>query len=335
MPAAPEERLSLPRRRRVRTPTVMQMEVVECGAAALGIILAHHKKFVPLEELRRACGVSRDGTNASHIVKAARKMGLIAKGYKHEPADLIDLALPVIVHWNLNHFVVVEGFAKGRVYLNDPATGPRTVGAEEFIESFTGVTLVFEKDATFEPGGKRPSAWRGLWKRLPDNWSPWVFLTIGALALVVPGLVTPVYSRIFIDTILVGGSSAWINRLLLAMGITGVVATTLTYLQANALMRLRFHLAMASSSRFVWHVLRLPLEFFAQRFAGDVSARINSNDALAGLLAGGISTDLVNLLMIGFYAFLMLRYDVSAHFDGCLDRVLKPIGAVRSSARPH
>jgi len=318
VPATVQEQSSARRSARVRTPTVLQMEVVECGAAALGIVLAHYGKFVPLEELRTACGISRDGAKANHIVKAARQLGLVAKGYKNEPEDLPALPLPLIVHWNFSHFVVVEGFGKDKVHLNDPATGPRTVGAEEFNRSFTGVTLVFEKDKTFAPGGARPSALRGLSKRLPSKLSPWAFLTISSLALIVPGMLVPVFSKIFIDNILVGGLSTWLNRLLPAMGITALVAATLTYLQANTLTRLQAHLALVSSSRFVWHVLRLPVEFFAQRFAGDVSARIDSNDTVAALLAGGLSTNLVNLVMIGAYALLMFRYDVRLTLTGIL-----------------
>jgi len=296
-------------RTRARTPTVIQMEAVECGAAALAMVLGHFGKYVPLEEMRVACGVSRDGSKALNIVKAARGFGLLSKGYKKEPADLRSLTLPMIAFWNFNHFVVVEGFSSGRVYLNDPAYGPRVVSATEFDESFTGVVLLFEKGPDFARGGEKPSIVRALRTRLPGSRLALGYAVLATLALVLPGLVIPVFQKIFVDDILIEGSRTWLRPLILAMIVTALVRGLLTHLQQRGLLRMEMKLALSASSRFLWHVLRLPMEFFAQRFGGDIVSRVEINDTVAALLSGELATNLVNIMMVGFFAALMFRYD--------------------------
>ncbi|HEV3072834.1 MAG TPA: NHLP family bacteriocin export ABC transporter peptidase/permease/ATPase subunit [Thermoanaerobaculia bacterium] len=293
----------------VRTPTVLQMEAVECGAAALAIVLAHHGRWVPLEVLRTACGVSRDGSKASNMVKAARTFGLVAKGYKKEPADLRGMAPPMIVHWNFNHFLVLEGFRQGRVHLNDPASGPRTVSEDELDQSFTGVVLTFQPGPDFRPGGEAPRLLAALGRRLAGARSALVFALATGLALAVPGLVAPAFSKVFVDRLLLEGQHEWLGPLLAAMAAAALVLGTVTWLQRVYLLRLETKLALGASSRFLWHVLRLPAEFFSQRYAGDVSSRIGINDRVAGLLSRDLATNALAAATIVFFGMLMFAYD--------------------------
>lgn len=317
---------------RARTPTVLQMEAVECGAACLSMILRYYGRFVPLEELRAACGVSRDGTRASNVVKAARLFGLQAKGYKKEPEELSELTAPMIVFWNFNHFVVVEGFKKNKVFLNDPASGPRSVSEEEFDQAFTGVVLVFEKTAEFKPGGKPPSVRRALIHRLPGSHVALLYVVLATLALAVPNLVIPAFSKIYIDSILISGLQNWLKPLLLTMAAAAVLKTVLTLLQQRSLARLEAKLAIGASAKFFWHVLRLPMQFFGQRYAGEIASRVQINDRVSTLIAGGLATNLVNILLVGFYVALMFCYDIPLTLVGIAIAALN-LGALHLVSR--
>ncbi|WP_341530725.1 NHLP family bacteriocin export ABC transporter peptidase/permease/ATPase subunit [Nostoc sp. UHCC 0302] len=301
--------ISRPDRRR-RTPTLLQMEAVECGAAALGIILGYYDRIVPLAELRQACGVSRDGSKASNILNAARSYGLQAKGFKVDLAGLRKLECPYIVFWNFNHFLIVEGFAKDKVYLNDPATGPRAVSLSEFDQSFTGVVLVGEPGADFQPGGHKPSLTLSLWDRLQSSLGALVYCVIAGLLLVIPGLAIPAFSQAFVDNVLIEGRNDWLRPLIVGMIFTAILNGFLTLLQLQFLRRMKIKLAVGMSSRFLWHILRLPVSFYDQRFAGEISSRVRLNDSLANLLSGRLATTVISAFTVVFYAVVMLQYDV-------------------------
>ncbi|BAZ52076.1 ABC transporter, transmembrane region [Nostoc sp. NIES-4103] len=294
---------------RVKTPTVLQMEAVECGAAALGIILGYYGRIVPLTELRRECGVSRDGSKASNMVKAARRYGLEAKGLRKELKQLQTLRPPYIVFWHFNHFLIVEGFGKKRVYLNDPSTGPRTVSHQEFDQGYTGVVLVMEPSKEFVKGGRKTSIAVSLWERLNAAFGALIYCLIAGFLLTLVGLAVPVLTQVFVDDILIEQRQHWLRPLLLVMAITTIMQGSLTLLRLKYLRRLKIKLAIGMSSRFLWHILRLPASFYAQRFAGEISDRTHLNDEVADVLSGKLATTIIDALMVIFYALVMLQYD--------------------------
>jgi NHLM bacteriocin system ABC transporter peptidase/ATP-binding protein len=289
---------------------MLQMEAVECGAAALAMVLGYHGRIVSLEELRVACGVSRDGTKAINLIKAARTYGLNGKGFSKQPEGLPALPLPAILFWNFNHFVVLEGFGRGRVFLNDPATGPRTVTDAEFADAFTGVVLVFEPAEDFRPGGARRGLLGPLRRRLEGSEVGLLYVVLASLALALPGLVVPIFLRAFVDYVLVREMTGWVGPLLLGMALTAALRAGLTLLQRHALLRLETKLALTSSYRFFRHVLRLPVEFFTHRYGGEIGARVEMNDRIAQLLSGDLAANLLNVLMAGLYLALMAYLSV-------------------------
>jgi NHLM bacteriocin system ABC transporter peptidase/ATP-binding protein len=286
------------------------MEAVECGAAALGIILGYHGKIVPLEELRVSCGVSRDGSKAINIVKAGRNYGMNSRGFKKEPEELRSIKPPFIAFWNFGHFLVIEGFSRRGVYVSDPASGRRLATYEEFDRAYTGVVLTFEPGPEFQKGGSRPSLVAAMRRRLQGSEWALAFVVLASLALVVPGIVIPIFSQIFIDQYLVQGNQSIIGPLLIGMLITAILRATLTWLQLHYLLRLQTKLAVGMSSTLFWHTLRLPLEFYSQRHAGEVGSRVTVNDRIAQLLSGQVATTALNIITVLFYVVVMFQYDV-------------------------
>lgn len=294
----------------VKVPTILQMEAVECGAAALAMILAYYGRWVPLEIMRVEIGVNRDGSKASNMVRAARKYGMTAQGYRLEPRDIQKYKLPVIVFWNFNHFVILTGIQKNKVYINDPKSGPRVITYEEFDKSFTGVVLTFEPGEDFVKGGKKPSVLRSLKNRISNTKLVLTYVILAGLFLVVPGLLIPTFTRIFVDRILIHEMKSWIVPLITFMVVTALVQGGLIWLQSYYLLKLNMQLSLSNSARFFYHVFRLPIQFFFQRQAGEVSNRIQLNDKVAKLLSEDLTKNVLNVAMIIFYAVVMFFYDV-------------------------
>ena len=298
------------------------MEAVECGAAALAILMSYYGLIKPLEVLRLSCGVSRDGSKASNVVKASRTYGFEAKGLMREPDALRKMKFPLIVFWNFNHFIVLEGFHNGRVYVNDPASGPRVLSEEEFDESFTGVVLDIKPGPNFVPGGSRPSLVAALYRRAAGSKMTIVYLVTAGVALVIPGLIAPIFTKIFVDNYLVGKMDSWVKPLLLGMFLTLILRGALTWLKEYYLMRFESKLSVAESGKFLWHVMHLPVVFYAQRSPGEISSRVGINDRIAKLIARDFASSALDILTIVFYATLMLFYDVFLTSIGMLTAVL-------------
>ena len=293
---------------RLKTPLLLQMEAVECGAAALGIVLRYYGHYAPLEELRVVCGVSRDGINALNILKAAQGYGLETNGLRRSTLEsLRDVALPAILYWNFNHFVVLEGFDRDHAYLNDPAVGRRIVSLSEMDGAYTGLVLTFKPTPAFKKRGQPFRLLRALTERLHGYRTALAFVMLTTLFMVVPSFVVPVFLRVFVDDILIGGQD-WIAPLLLGMAAVAVLRGMLKWLQGSALLRLEIRLGTETAAGFFWHALNLPYLFYTQRAAGDIASRVIANDRITHLITGELAITFINLLLSAFYVVLMLTY---------------------------
>lgn len=297
-------------RYRVKTPTVLSMETAECGAASLCMVLGYYKRFVPLEQLRYECDVNRDGSSAKNILKAAALHGMECRAYSYEVEDFEDQEFPVIIHWKFNHFLVVEGFKKDKVYLNDPAVGHRVISIEEFSESFTGIVLDITPSDDFEKQGKKSNLLEGLKNRLGNYKKDIAFIIMLGLILVIPGIVIPIFSRIFVDNILINNMNDWLLPLIVGMLITAIFRGGVVYLKSYFLLKTQNKLDIETSAKYFWHVLRLPVSFFSQRYKGEIGSRILLNSKVADLITGKLANNFLDIIVIVFYFIVMLQYSV-------------------------
>lgn len=306
-----------------RVPVVMQMEALECGAAALTMILAYYGKWLPLEQVRADCGVSRDGSNAKNVLRAARSYGMDAKGYRYEPEELKKSGkFPCIIHWNLNHFVVLTGFRGNKAVLNDPAKGNCTVTMEEFDEAFTGICLMIEPGADFEPCGSPKSVLAFARKRLTGTGTAVAFVVLTAVITSLAEMIQPAFSRIFVDRLLTGRNPEWFLPFLAVLTGFSLLQIAVAWIKAVYSLRISGKMAVVGSSGYMWKVLRLPMEFFSQRMAGDIQGRMAANAGIAETLVDTFAPLVLNAVMMLVYLVVMLRYSLPLTMIGVASIVI-------------
>lgn len=294
-----------------KVPVIMQMEALECGAACLAMILAYYQKWIPLEQVRLDCGVSRDGSNMKNVFLAGQHYGLNVHGYRMEPEGLKENGtFPCIIHWEFNHFVVLDGFKNGKAVLNDPARGIVQIPMERFDESFTGLVLTFEPGEGFVPSGKRRSTLEFARKRLTGAAPAVVFVVLTSIITYLFGVINPVLSRIFFDRLLTGKAPSWLYPFLMVMVGLAVFQLIVQWAQIVYNLKINGKMAIEGNAGYMWKILRLPMDFFSQRMTGDIMQRQGTNASIASTLVQTVAPLALNTIMMIFYLAVMLRYSV-------------------------
>ena len=294
-----------------KVPMVMQMENMECGAAALAMVLAYYGKWVPLSTLRETCGISRDGVRMSTIAKAARLQGLEAQGYRYEPDEFFrNMDFPCIAHWDFNHFVVICGRRGKTVYINDPGSGKVKISMEEFDKAFTGLCIRLRPGDGFRPSGHQRSIFSYLRGNLVDAKQTLAFVTLATLIVSLTSLLLPAGSRVFLDRVLTGRSPGWLTPLLLILGLLCLIQLVVGWIQAVFQMKLFGTLGVRASCRYMWHLFHMPARFFFQRRAGDLQQNEAANQAVSQTFILRFVPLAVSSLMMILYAWAMLRFSL-------------------------
>ena len=298
-------------RKVAKVPVILQLEALECGAASLAMVMAYYNKWIPLEQVRVDCGVSRDGSNAKNILIAARNYGMTAKGYRYEPSSLREKGkFPCIIHWNFNHFVVLDGFKKNKAVINDPARGVVEITMEEFDKAFTGICIMLEPSESFVADGKKKSIKGFVQKQLKGTGVAMAFTVLVSFISALIGVINPVFSRIFMDRLITGKNLAWITPFFLFLITFAIIQIVLSAIQAIYSLKIQGKLAIKANAQYMWHVLRMPVEFFTQRMAGDIVDRKSTNASIASTLINTLAPTVLNMIMMLIYLFVILRYSV-------------------------
>jgi len=317
-----------------KVPVIMQMEALECGAASLAMVMAYYDKWVPLEQVRLDCGVSRDGSNAKNIYLAAQSYGFVPKAFRVEvEAIKTSVTFPCIIHWDFNHFVVLCGFRRNKAVLNDPARGTVEVSMEEFDTSFTGICLTFAPGEDFVPGGKPKSMLEFARKRLKGAGPAVAFVIMTTVISYLFGLINPVMTRIFYDRLLTGQAPDWVKPFMVLMVVLCVFQLIDEWARTIYSLKINGKMAIEGNAGYMWKVLHLPMEFFSQRMIGDIMARQTDNGSIAGTLVDTVAPLLMNTVMMFFYLIVMLRYSVILTLIGLVSLVINLFLARYMSAK--
>ena len=292
----------------VQTPTRLQMESTECGATALGIILQHHGRYVPLTQLRERCGVSRDGSDAANLILAAKSYGLNGRGFKKGIKALEKITPPAILFWEFNHFLVFEGFIGDKIALNDPALGPRKVSLSDFETSYTGIVLTLTPGEDFIQDGQAPTVWPIVWRRLFTEPGGALFILLSGLMLILPQLVMPIFSQIYIDEVIGNGMENWLKPMLWAMALTISLQALLQYLQLLGTRTLERRLTRRFAVSFEHQMLALPERFYSQRYASDIASRMAANASIAEFIGSRLIPMATAVVLLLFYLVLTMLY---------------------------
>ena len=310
----------------IKTPIIMQLEALECGAASLAMVMAHYNKWIPLEQVRIDCGVSRDGSNAKNILRAARNYGFEAKGYAYSVNALKEKGkFPCIIHWNKAHFVVLNGFKGNKAYINDPAKGFMKVKMDQFEKCYTGIYLELVPGSDFVASGKRKSMAAFAKKRLKGAFALVLFFALTTIISYVIGIINPVIKQVFIDNLLNGNNSELLMPFIIVASIISVLQLLTAFIDAIYKYKIRGKLALTGSTNYMWKILRLPVEFFSQRMAGDIQQRKNENAGIAETLVNVFAPIVFNSLMLVFYLVVMLSKSVVLTLIGVLTVMLNAV----------
>ncbi len=310
-------------KKRTRVPVIMQMEALECGAAALAMVMAYYGKWVPLEQVRLDCGVSRNGSNAKNMLRAARSYGFEAQGFRCEPDALYDsIVLPCIIHWNFNHFVVLTGLSGKYAWINDPARGDLRIPVEELDSSFTGICLQITPGEGFCPSGKPKSILEFAKKKLSGTGPAVTFVLLSSVIGYLFAIINPAFSRFFMDRLLTGENRNLLYHFLGLMILLGTAQVAALWIQTVYALKLDGKMSAVGNSEYMWKVLRLPMEFFSQRLSGDIMQRQGTNATISATLVNTMAPLALNVLMMGVYLIVMLRYSVILTLVGVVTIVL-------------